>query len=39
MIKIEEDTTGLWQENIERDFLDEQQYDIGSVKSEPNLGE
>lgn len=39
MIKIEEDTTEFWQDrDNERDFLDEQQFDVDSIKMEPNLG-
>lgn len=38
MIKIEIDTTGLWHENIERDFIEESQIDVNSIKLEPNLG-
>lgn len=38
MIKIEIDTTGLWHENTERDFIDDPQYDINAIKLEPNLG-
>lgn len=39
MIKIEEEETAeLWPENNERDFLDEQQFDVGSIKMESNIG-
>lgn len=38
MIKIEIDTTGLWHENTERDFIEESQIDVNAIKLEPNLG-
>lgn len=38
MIKIEEDTSEFWHDHNERDFLDEQQFDVDSITMEPNLG-
>lgn len=39
MIKIEVDTTGLWHENTERDYIEESQIDVNAIKIEPNSGE
>lgn len=39
VIKIEIDTTGLYQENNDRDFHGEQPFDMSVIKVEPNLGE
>lgn len=38
MIKVELDTTELWPENTERDFIEMPQFDDNDIKLEPITG-